>query len=206
VRGSLLARRVVAVLAGVAVLAPPLAASATPPGQLPQTAVRPGFAAPFAHAMARLARAIATDNVAAASPLFFPEAAYLRLKTGVIAYPASDYQGRLVAFYRLDLAAYHRALYTGARTHYVTALANPADAAWITPGACENRFGYWHVGGVRLVFRRNGHVVSVAVNSLISWRGVWYVVHLGPNPRPRNVGTVDRLQAGPGRPGPAVGC
>ncbi|MDE3044850.1 MAG: hypothetical protein KGJ10_08535 [Acidobacteriota bacterium] len=200
------ARRVAATLAGVVLLAPSLAASATPPGDLPQTAARPGFGPSFTHEMAQLARAIATDNLNAAEPLFFPEAAYVRLKTGLIAYPASDYQGRLVAFYRLDLAAYHQALYAGARTHYVTARANPADATWITPGACENRFGYWHVGGVRLLFRRNQTLVSVAVDSLISWRGVWYVVHLGPNPRPRDVGTVDDFEKGPGQPGPAGGC
>ena len=68
------------------------------------------------------------------------------------------------------------------------------------------KIGYWHVPGVRLVFQRGHQVVSVAVASLISWRGVWYVVHLGPNPRPANVGTVDNYRVGPGTPGPAGGC
>jgi hypothetical protein len=56
------------------------------------------------------------------------------------------------------------------------------------------------------VMHRAGTVVSVAVASLISWRGVWYVVHLGPNPRPLNVGTVDDFRRGPGTPGPGGGC
>ena len=41
---------------------------------------------------------------------------------------------------------------------------------------------------------------------MISWRGEWYVVHLGPNPRPTNTGTVDMPALGPGTPGSAGGC
>jgi hypothetical protein len=49
-------------------------------------------------------------------------------------------------------------------------------------------------------------VRSFGVASLISWRGLWYVVHLGPNPRPSDVGTVDQPAIGPGSPGPGGGC
>jgi hypothetical protein len=84
--------------------------------------------------------------------------------------------------------------------------ASAADAEWIAPGSCENLIGYWHLPGVRFVYRAGGVVKSFAVASLISWRGVWYVVHLGPNPRPVNVGTVDQPAVGPGLPGPGGGC
>ena len=83
---------------------------------------------------------------------------------------------------------------------------NPAQAAWIAPGSCENSIGYWHLPGVRLVYSSQHVVRSVAVASLISWHGVWYVVHLGPNPRPVNVGTVDAPGLGRGVAGPAGGC
>ena len=62
--------------------------------------------------------------------------------------------------------------------------ADAHDAAWTEPRECENLIGYWHLPGVRLVYRHGSRVYSVEVDSLISWRGVWYVVHLGPNPRP----------------------
>ncbi len=151
-------------------------------------------------------RAIVSGSLATASPLFFPEPVYVSMKTGIVPDPASDYADRLVAFYDMDLGAYHAAL---GRVRTVTLIgvdATPGDAAWISPGVCENHFGYWHLPGVRFVYRLNGSVHSFAIASLISWRGVWYVVHLGPNPRPVNVGTVDLPARGAGVPGPAGGC
>lgn len=206
-----MAHRRVALLAGGAVVVATLlsfsvAGAKLSPGELPQTRTRPLFASLFQRDMAVLARSIATDNAVEAQRVFFLERPYLSMKVGEIANPALDYRDRLVALYRLDLNAYHQALFAHARTSYLYARANAALATWIIPGACENRIGYWHEPGVRLVFRRNGVVVSVAVDSLISWRGVWYVVHLGPNPRPRNVGTVDAWAKGPGTPGPGGGC
>ena len=59
--------------------------------------------------------------------------------------------------------------------------------------------------GVRIVYQQGSVVRSFAVDSLISWRGVWYVVHLGPNPRPSDAGTVDQPETGPGTPGPPGG-
>lgn len=179
-------------------------AGATAPGNLPQTNVEPSFVGPFTSQMRLLWRAIQIDSPSLASTVFFPRSAYVQMKTGAIPNPSGDYSDRLVSFYDLDLAAYHR-LVTATST-LVKASVNPADAEWIPAGVCENKIGYWHVPGVRLVFRRGTKIESVAVASLISWRGVWYVVHLGPNPRPTNVGTVDDFQVGPGTPGPAGGC
>jgi hypothetical protein len=142
-----------------------------------------------------------------ALPVFFPESAYLTMKAGQIPNPPGDYSGRLLAFYGLDLTAYHQLLSSGSGAPTLTGVdVAPADAAWIAPGQCENAVGYWHLPGVRLVYQQDGTVRSFAVASLISWRGVWYVVHLGPNPRPANVGTVDQAASGPGVPGPAGGC
>ncbi len=177
-----------------------------PPGRLPPTRAEPSFGAPLTRAMARLAAAIASDDPAGALATFFPEAAYVRLKTGEIPDPAGDYENRLVALLRLDVAAYHAVLDAGSPARFVRVEADPAFARWIPPGACENSLGYWHEPGVRLVFAHDHRLVSVEVDSLISWRGVWYVVHLGPNPRARDVGTVLSYTLGPGRPGPPGGC
>ncbi|OYV64037.1 MAG: hypothetical protein B7X07_07355 [Actinobacteria bacterium 21-64-8] len=194
-----------AVLAAV-VLSSSVAGAKLSPGELPQTRARPLFTSLFQRDMAVLAGAIAANDASEAQRVFFLEQPYLTMKARQIADPALDYRDRLVALYRLDLSAYHQALYAHAHTTYLYARADAALARWIPPGACENAVGYWHEPGVRLVFRRNGVVESVAVDSLISWRGVWYVVHLGPNPRPRNVGTVDGFAKGPGTPGPGGGC
>lgn len=153
--------------------------------------------------MATLWRAIVTNDVTLARRVFFPEGAYVAMKTGTIPDPTSDYRNRLLAFYNLDLATYHRWAGGG---RLVRVEVSEANAAWIRPGACENRIGYWHLPGVRLVVARHHRVVSVGVFSLISWRGTYYVVHLGPNPRPVNVGTLDAPLVGAGSTGPAGGC
>lgn len=176
------------------------------PGRLPPTSAEPSLALPLVHQMDALWNDVRTNNVVRAQSLFFPRGAYLRMKTGLLPSPSADYAQRLLAFYNLDVAAYHRYLFTGGAPTLVGVTLNRADATWIAPGHCENLIGYWHLPGVRLVYRHGTKEFSVAVASLISWRGVWYVVHLGPNPRPTNVGTVADPRSGPGTPGPAGGC
>ena len=79
-------------------------------------------------------------------------------------------------------------------------------AAWVYPGACHNKIGYWHVPGARVVYRVHGQERSFGIASLISWRGVWYVVHLGAVQRTVVTGIVYQPAAGPGVPGPPGGC
>ena len=185
----------------------PVTTTTIAPGLLPQTRAEPPVGASLGLRLEPLWRAIVGGSVPDALPLFFPEPAYLRMKTALLSDPASDYVDRLIGFYRLDLAAYHAALGPGAATaRLISVKASGADAAWIGPGACENLIGYWHLPGARFTYKEGGAVRSFAVASLISWRGVWYVVHLGPNPRPVDVGTVDQPALGPGVPGPAGGC
>lgn len=172
----------------------------------PSQRVEPSLGVPLTHRMSTLFRAITTDSTTIAAPLFFPESAYVSMKTGRIPAPASDYQERLVAFYRLDLARYHQVIVAQGAATFIGVNVAGTRAQWISAGDCENSIGYWHVPGVRLVYRVAGAVRSVAVDSLISWRGVWYVVHLGPNPRRRNVGTLDAPSLGRGRAGPPGGC
>jgi hypothetical protein len=157
--------------------------------------------------LAPLWSAIVGGSVTGAAPVFFPRTAYLQMKTGLLPDPSSDYADRLLAFYNLDIAAYHEALGPDAGSATLLSVdATAGDAAWIPPGSCENSIGYWHLPGVRFVYSVGGAVQSFAIASLISWRGQWYVVHLGPNPRPEDIGTVDQPAAGAGSPGPAGGC
>ena len=172
-------------------------------GALPQTRAFPRTdSAAFRNAMADLWLAVTTGNPRFARPGFFPVAAYKQVKPEP--YPVPDWQDRLWYDFVLDVRAAHRLLGSGARLDRV--IVPGAYAAWIYPGACHNKIGYWHVPGVRVVYRVHGKEWSFGIASLISWRGVWYVVHLGAVQRTVVTGIVYRPAAGPGVPGPPGGC
>ena len=172
-------------------------------GALPQTGAFPrtGTAA-FRNAMADLWLAVTTGNPRFGLPAFFPVAAYKQVKA--IPYPAADWQDRLWYDFTLDVRAAHGLMDPGARL--VRVIVPAADAAWIYPGACYNSAGYWHVGGARVVYQQHGQERSFGIASLISWRGVWYVVHFGAVLRSVVTGVVDQPAVGPGIPGPPGGC
>jgi hypothetical protein len=151
--------------------------------------------------MALLWRGITRDDPAAAQASFFPRSAYLQVKA--IADAATDYDDRLIHNFRLDVRAAHALLGAGAAKARLVGVRVPHEWAWIQPGGCYNRVGYWHAPGSRLVYRENGSLRSFGIFSLISWRGEWYVVHLGPYDQP---GTVVSPSPGVGAFGPPGGC
>lgn len=162
-------------------------ASPTPtidPGTLPQTHAMPAATDPvFAAGVQDLWRAIVDDDPAEAQPFFFPKTAYIQVKA--IKNAASDYQNRLIAYYDLDIHAAHKLLGADAKDAQFVSVTVPAKAAvWITPGVEQNKLSYYRVYGTRLTYTVGGRTKSIGLFSLISWRGVWYIVHLGPNPRP----------------------
>ncbi|MHB8244074.1 MAG: hypothetical protein ACYDGN_01795 [Acidimicrobiales bacterium] len=168
--------------------------------------------------MQALWRGIVTDSISTAIASFFPEAAYNQLKA--IPDPSEDWRYRLVTDFGLDLEAAHRYLASGggaessdankahllahAKLLYVAVAGN--EVAWIPPGYCYNSIGYWHAPAVRLVYEEGGQQRSIGIASLISWRGQWYVVHLGAVLRSSAVGIVDDPSAGQGEFPPPGGC
>lgn len=178
--------------------ATPASPSATPsptpavdPGTLPQTHVLPGTTDPvFTAGVQDLWQAIVDDDPAEAQPFFFPKTAYLQVKA--IKNAASDYQNRLIGYYDLDIHAAHRLLGADAKDAQFVSVTVPTKAAiWITPGVEQNKLSYYRVYGTRLNYTVGGKAKSIGLFSLISWRGVWYIVHFGPNPRPQvGVGAV----------------
>ena len=136
---------------------------------------------------------------------FFPLVAYEQVKA--IAYPAADWQNRLAAEFRADVIAAHQLMGRAARSATLVRVVVPEQQAdWISPGVCSNGVGYWHVAGARVVYRVGGQTRSFGIASLISWRGRWYVVHLGGELRTGTGGMVDQPALGPGVPGPPGGC
>jgi hypothetical protein len=175
-------------------------------GALPQTERIPSASSPCFHAVIRaLWRGIRDDSPRTALYAFFPLRAYEQVKT--IGDPAGDYAGRLLIDYRLDLQAAHQLL--GAKpssARLVGAIVPQAYIHWVPPGACENGIGYYEVPNSRLVYRVAGEVRSIGIASLISWRGYWYVVHLGAVVRPGAEGLVDDPSVGPGTPAYSGTC
>ncbi len=149
-------------------------------GALPQTDARPDDASPSITARATLLwDAIVADDPSRAYGAFFPEAAYVQIKD--VADPAADWQNRLIGAFDADVHALHAQLGADAtKATLVGLVIPPGQADWIEPGVEANSGSYWRIYGSSLRYRVDGQERDLAVTSLISWRGEWYVVHLGP--------------------------
>ena len=166
---------------------------------LPQTPAHPlSDSSQFRALMAALWSGVVTGSPARAAVAFFPQAAYVRLKA--IAGAGADWKDRLFHDYALDIAAAHALLGARApRARLIGVLVPSANGHWVEPGACYNVLGYYELPNARVVYSESGVTRSFGVASMISWRGEWYVVHLGAVLRESNTGTVDEPQLGPGR-------
>ena len=179
---------------------PPPTTTTTQPGALPQTGALPTSTDPtFAANMEALWNAVSTGTAQAALPAFFPEAAYVQLKA--IGNAQADFSGRLVTEYEEDVSAAHQLLGSDAEAaRFVSVNVNVNYAHWVPPGVCYNSVGYFEVPNSRVVYSINGQVSSFGIASMISWRGEWYIVHLGAILRSGSGGEVDDPQSGPGSP------
>jgi hypothetical protein len=176
----------------------PVHRSRPSPGSLPQTHAYPsGISAEFRSLMASLWTGIVRNSVSPALAAFFPQGAYVQLKA--IYSAGSDWTNRLVHDYRLDISAAHRLLGGNAASARLVRVDVPSSYGhWIAPGVCYNSVGYYEMPNARVVYRENGLLRSFGIASLISWRGVWYVVHLGTILRSTDTGTVDEPSSGSG--------
>jgi hypothetical protein len=148
------------------------------PATLPQTDEKPvttGDA--FEERMTALARAIIADDSSLAVPSFFPIEAYKQVKKNTD--PAGDWKNRLIAELKVDTHDAHNQLGTGAAQATYLGVDVPNAAVWVKPGEEYNLIGYWRVYGTKLRFDVGGSTKVIPASSLISWRGEWYLVHLG---------------------------
>ncbi len=153
--------------------------ASTDPGALPQTDELPtASGATFDAGVQGLWQAVVQGDPDLAMPFFFPESAYLQVKA--ISDPATDYQQRLIADYEQDIHTLHAQLGADpASAQFVGIEVPDSQAALVQPGEESNKLSYWRVYGTTLQYSQNGATSSFPVTSLISWRGEWYVVHLG---------------------------
>jgi hypothetical protein len=154
-------------------------AAGTDPGSLPQTDDRPSASgATFTAGVDALWEAIRQDEPELGYPFFFPKNAYLQVKA--ISDPAGDYQNRLIANFDQDVHTLHAQLGADAANAKFVGISVPDDqAVFVQPGEESNKGTYWRVYGTTMQYEVDGQTGSFPVTSLISWRGEWYVVHLG---------------------------
>ena len=178
----------------------------TDPGSLPQTAVLPSASTPqFETEMSALWQGVVSGAEAPAMPAFFPESAYLQLKA--ISDPGYDYTSRLQADFAADIDAAHAILGTGASTATLLEVHVPEEYGhWVPPRVCDNSVGYYEVANSRVVYVEDGQTRSFGIASMISWRGVWYVVHLGAILRSSAQGVVDDPEPGTGTSADSSTC
>jgi hypothetical protein len=188
-------------------LPPTTTTTTTDPGTLPQTDQFPASGtSQFNAEMAALWQGIVTGSVTPALPAFFPQSAYTQLKTG-IGNPGGDWQNRLVADYALDISAAHALLGPNPSLATFVSVSVPEQYGhWIPAGVCANGIGYFEVANSRVVYQVGGETRSFGIASMISWRGVWYVVHLGAILRNGSGGIVDDPEVGPGTSPPSSTC
>ena len=159
----------------------------------------------FTAEMQALWQGVVQGSVTPALPAFFPRTAYVQLKTGIVD-PAGDWQNRLVADYSLDIGAAHALLGPVPSQAVLVSVSVPEQYGhWIPPGVCANGIGYYEVADSRVVYQLDGQTRSFGIASLISWRGEWYVVHLGAILRSGG-GEVDDPETGAGYSAPSSTC
>jgi hypothetical protein len=186
--------------------APTTTTTTNPAGSLPQTDDLPTGASPqFTSEMAALWTGITQNAPTVAQSAFFPEAAYLQLKT--LPSDSSDFQYRLLYDYSLDIVAANGLLGPDAASATLVSVDVPGQYAhWVPPGVCDNQIGYFEVPNARIVYTEDGVTHSFGIASLISWRGEWYVVHLGAILRDSDVGIVLDPELGTGSSQPSSTC
>ena len=164
---------------------PPATAVATTvdPATLPQTEDKPSTDSPqFQRRVQAMWDGIVRNDPDAAMPFFFPLPAYRQVKA--LQNPEGDWNSRLVSIYKSEINALHQGLGSDPSTAEFVAIDVPmANAQWIKPGVEYNKLGYWRVYGSKVRYRVAGKEKSFVVQSLISWRGEWFVVHLTAVPR-----------------------
>jgi hypothetical protein len=193
-------RRVAPTTSSTTTTVPPTTTTTVDPGTLPQTDQLPEAGTPqFDAEMDALWNGIVANSVQAAMPAFFPESAYVQVKQ--IADPQDDYTDRLVSEYGLDIGAANALLGPDpAAAKLLGVDVDESYAHWVPPGSCYNGIGYYEVANSRVVYEENGQTQSFGIASMISWRGVWYVVHLGAVVRDTEAGVVDDPESGTGAP------
>jgi hypothetical protein len=121
-----------------------------------------------------LFEAIQRDEPDLATPVFFPRAAFIRVKA---MQKPERYYDRLYARFQTDIHALHRALPGLARAMF-TGLRLSPRGGFMKVGTEGNRLPYWASRHAALTYTLDGANKELEVRVLITWDDRWYVIHL----------------------------
>lgn len=160
------------------ITAPATTSTTVDPGTLPQTDQKPTADDPaFIARMNVLAEAIRNNSPQTAISTFFPVEAYKQTKKNTN--PAADWNNRLIESFNVDVAEANKKLGPNAASAVFQGVTVANSATWVKPSEEYNIGPYWRVLNSTMNFTVGGKAVAIPLNSMISWRGQWYVVHLG---------------------------
>jgi hypothetical protein len=147
-------------------------------GSLPQTrALPPAITLGLTRRMRALLAAVASGDASHGIPAFFPVQAYAQTK--IYSDAAHDWATRLVPEFGADVHALHVQLDpAGAPMRLLGYAVDDAAAVWVLPGEEFNKGPYWRVYYTTVAYGIGAHRGEFTVNTLISWRGEWYVAHI----------------------------
>lgn len=146
---------------------------------LTQTEERPTTtSAAFKRRMEVLFEAIVKDDPKLAERVFFPVVAYEQVKD--IEAPAKDWKHRLWKAFERNIHGYHKKLGEDASGAKLLGVEIAEERVkWMKPGSEGNRVGYFRITRSKIRYAdASGREKTLALTSLISWRGEWFVVHL----------------------------
>jgi len=125
---------------------------------------------------AHLLEAIAQNEPGTADDFFFPRAPFIPLKD--VSDPGR-YFDQLLTTYHRDIRSL-RAERTEWEGVAFVSFELGTTPTWVAPGKEYNKIGYFRTFGGKLRYRIGDKVKELAVSTIISWDGRWYVTHLSP--------------------------
>jgi hypothetical protein len=123
---------------------------------------------------AALFEAVVKDDPALGESFWFPKAPFIPLKDP----PDPDlYWEKLHRAYADDIHSAHgsRASWDGATFDHFEIGSSPR---WMNPGDEHNRIGYYRSQGGTIVYRIGEENGALAVDTIITWQGQWFVTHM----------------------------
>jgi hypothetical protein len=149
-----------------------------PVGSLPQTRTLPPSRTPgVERRMRALLRAVALSKVVYGIPAFFPIQAYVQTK--IYGDSAHDWRTRLIPEFAADIRVLHADIDPHSLPIRLLGCAiDDAAAVWVLPGEEFNKGPYWRVYDTIVAYGIGRHRGSFSINTMISWRGEWYVAHI----------------------------
>ena len=121
-----------------------------------------------------LVQAIRQSKPELATPFFFPQDAFRRVKA--IGNPDRYYR-RLLQLYREDVLELRRGLAHPDRIEFVSFKLS-RSVRWTPKGKESNALPYWDAYGSKVLVRDGGKTRALRVRVMITWDDEWFVTHL----------------------------